>query len=59
MNPEDWCSCIDGALTKENYINSIKEAGFSDVKTLNEQVYINEDKTNRIITSVVIGATAK
>ena len=57
--PEDWCSCIDGALTKENYINSIKEAGFSDVKTLNEQVYINEDKTNRIITSVVIGATAK
>jgi len=59
VNPEDWCNCIDGALTKENYINSIKEAGFSDVKTLNEQIYINEDKTNRIITSVVIGATAK
>jgi len=59
VNPEDWCSCIDGALTKENYINSIKEAGFSDVKTLNEQIYITEDKTNRIITSVVIGATAK
>jgi arsenite methyltransferase len=59
VNPEDWCSCIDGALTKENYINTIKEAGFSDVKTLNEQIYINEDKTNRIITSVVIGATAK
>ncbi|MDW0301099.1 MAG: arsenite methyltransferase [Nitrososphaeraceae archaeon] len=59
VNPEDWCSCIDGALTKENYIDSIKEAGFSDVKTLNEQIYINEDKTNRIITSVVIGATAK
>jgi len=59
VNPEDWCNCIDGALTKENYINSIKEAGFSDVKTLNEQIYITEDKTNRIITSVVIGATAK
>ena len=59
VNPEDWCSCIDGALTKENYINIIKEAGFSDVKTLNEQIYITEDKTNRIITSVVIGATAK
>jgi arsenite methyltransferase len=59
MNPENWCSCIDGALTKQNFINSIKEAGFSDVKTLNEQIYINEDKTNRIITSVVIGATAK
>ena len=59
VNPEDWCNCIDGALTKENYINSIKEAGFSDVKTLNEQIYITEYKTNRIITSVVIGATAK
>ena len=59
VNPEDWCSCIDGALTKENYIKSIKEAGFSDVKTLNEQIYIYDDKTNRIITSVVIGATAK
>jgi len=59
VSPEDWCSCIDGALTKENYINIIKEAGFSDVKTLNEQIYITEYKTNRIITSVVIGATAK
>ena len=19
VNPEKWCSCIDGALTKENY----------------------------------------
>jgi arsenite methyltransferase len=23
VNSEDWCSCIDGALTKENYIESI------------------------------------
>jgi len=25
VNSEDWCSCIDGALTKENYIESIKK----------------------------------
>ena len=24
VNAENWCSCIDGALTKENYINSHK-----------------------------------
>ena len=55
--PINWCSCIDGALTKENYINSIKEAGFKDVKILNEQLYMDEDKTDgRIITSMVIGA---
>jgi arsenite methyltransferase len=28
VNSEDWCSCIDGALTKENYIESIRKAGF-------------------------------
>jgi arsenite methyltransferase len=59
VNPEDWCSCIDGALTKENYINRIREAGFSDVRTLNEQIYLNDDKTNRRITSVIIGAMTK
>ena len=56
VNAEDWCSCIDGALTKENYINSIKEAGFQDVKVLNEQLYMDDDKTGRKITSIVIGA---
>lgn len=57
INADKWCSCIDGALTKENYINSIKEAGFQDVKVLNEQVYMNESQTDgRKITSVVIGA---
>ena len=57
VNPDKWCSCIDGALTKENYVNSIKSAGFQDVKVLNEQLYMGEDKTDgRIITSLVIGA---
>jgi arsenite methyltransferase len=56
VNAEDWCSCIDGALTKENYINSIKDAGFQNVKVLNEQLYMDDDKTGRKITSVVIGA---
>jgi len=56
VNAEDWCSCIDGALTKENYVNSIKDAGFQDVKVLKEQLYMNDDKNGRKITSLVIGA---
>ena len=56
ISAENWCSCIDGALTKENYINSIKKAGFQDVKVLNEKLYMDDDKTGRKITSVVIGA---
>ena len=57
VNAEDWCSCIDGALTKENYINSIEEAGFQNVRILNEKTYMEPDnKSDRKITSVVIGA---
>jgi SAM-dependent methyltransferase len=57
VNADDWCSCIDGALTKENYTNSIKKAGFRNVRIFNEQLYMDEDKTNgRKITSLVIGA---
>ncbi|HEY9398622.1 MAG TPA: arsenite methyltransferase [Nitrososphaeraceae archaeon] len=56
INADDWCSCIDGALTKENYINSIKEAGFQNVRILNEKTYMEADTSERKITSVVIGA---
>lgn len=60
VNAENWCSCIDGALTKKNYINSIKEAGFENVRVLNEQLYMKEDKTGgRNISSIIVGAMTK
>ena len=55
LNPENWCKCIDGALTKVNYLNSIKAAGFQDIEILNEQPYLDE-KDGRKITSLVIRA---
>src|SRR5215210_8825709 len=59
-----WSSCIDGALTKEHYIDSIRQAGFQNVKVLSEQLYMDdEDDNNQAegkrkskITSVVIKA---
>jgi arsenite methyltransferase len=39
-NSEQWCSCIDGALTKENYLDSIRTAGFSNVLVLQETSYL-------------------
>jgi arsenite methyltransferase len=54
VNSEDWCSCIDGALTKENYIESIRKAGFKNIETSQEKFYIERD--GRKITSVVIKA---
>ena len=28
VDSDKWCSCIDGALTKENYLESIRKADF-------------------------------
>jgi SAM-dependent methyltransferase len=57
INAEQWCSCIDGALTQEHYIDSIKKAGFRDVSILDQRVYMEGEKVNgRKITSLVIKA---
>jgi ubiquinone/menaquinone biosynthesis C-methylase UbiE len=55
IKSEDWCDCIDGALTKENYIDSIMRAGFNKVEVIQETPYTERDA--RQITSVVIKAT--
>jgi SAM-dependent methyltransferase len=58
-NAGDWCSCIDGALTRENYIDSIKKAGFKSVDVLQETPYLEDKVENRKITSLVIKAVKK
>jgi arsenite methyltransferase len=40
IDAESWCSCIDGALTKDNYIKSIREAGFKNIEILDEKPYL-------------------
>ena len=57
IDPDKWCSCIDGALTKENYITSIKKGGFKKIEVLDERLYAEGDHVdNRRITSLVIKA---
>ena len=54
---DKWCSCIDGALTKEHYLDSIRKAGFSNVEVLEEKLYMVDDNMeDRRITSLVIKA---
>ncbi|HJU34925.1 MAG TPA: arsenite methyltransferase [Nitrososphaera sp.] len=60
-NAQMWSSCIDGALTKEHYIETIRHAGFQDIEVLSEQIYMADednqvDGKRRKITSVVIKA---
>ncbi len=33
ISVEKWCSCLDGALTKEHYLDSIKKAGFQNCQS--------------------------
>ena len=58
INTNDWCSCIDGALTKENYLQSIKDAGFQNIEILNEKTYMDETNFNdgRKIVSIIVKA---
>ena len=44
INTNNWCSCIDGALTKENYLQSIKDAGFQNIEIVNEKTYMDENQ---------------
>lgn len=59
-NAEKWSSCIDGALTKEHYLDNIKKAGFQNVEVLSEALYMNDGGTEQVntrkISSVVIKA---
>ena len=45
VDTEKWCSCIDGALTKKNYLDSIRKAAFKNVEILEE----NHTSTNKKI----------
>ena len=63
---ERWCSCIDGALTKENYIHSMEEAGFTTIEILDEKPYLEveqqgnqESSKGRKITSLTMKAIKK
>jgi arsenite methyltransferase len=57
INADNWCSCIDGALTKENYIESVREAGFTNIEILDERPYIEMEKgDDRKIISLTINA---
>ena len=56
INTDNWCSCIDGALTKEKYLQSIRDAGFQNIEILNEKTYMDENHFNdgREITSIIV-----
>lgn len=62
VDSDKWCNCIDGALTKENYLDSIRKAGFQNPEILEEKLYTQEESDNKVddnkrrISSIVVKA---
>jgi arsenite methyltransferase len=62
VDSDKWCNCIDGALTKENYLESIRKAGFKNPEILEEKLHTQEEGDNKIdgdkrkISSIVVKA---
>jgi arsenite methyltransferase len=59
INANNWCSCIDGALTKQNYLQSMRDAGFQNIEILNEKIYMDENhfSDGRKIISIIVKST--
>jgi len=49
MDPDAWCSCIAGAMKKEDYLRLIKSVGF-------EILDVDERSSDDIITSITVKA---
>ena len=63
VNEAKWCGCVDGALTKENYLDSIRKAGFTNIEILEERpgnvvedYNEHSEKKTRNITSITVKA---
>jgi len=41
-NREDWCGCVTGALTREEYIQKMEQAGFVDVQVIPDTALIEK-----------------
>ncbi len=56
-----WASCVGGALEKQQYLDSIKKAGFEDIRIVSESTYDMDvsDELKGKITSVKVEAHKK
>jgi SAM-dependent methyltransferase len=43
-----WAECIGGALTKKEYLDTIRKAGFGRIKVLDEKVFLEEGMSEKI-----------
>ncbi|HLG36584.1 MAG TPA: methyltransferase domain-containing protein, partial [Nitrososphaera sp.] len=57
IDADQWSACIDGAIPKQDYLASIKKAGFRDASLLVEREFAGGELVGgRKITSIVVRA---
>jgi len=52
-NFQAWAECIAGALDKNEYIETIKKAGFSDVNVVSEKVFTEPNMDRRLVGKII------
>ena len=52
-NFESWAACIAGAMDKQEYLDTIKNAGFKEVEIVSEKVYTEPNMDERIIGKII------
>lgn len=54
-----WAECLVGAYTEENYVNALKEAGFTQLKIHNQRDYFSHSSSQKTReTAADLGASA-
>lgn len=43
-----WADCIGGALLKTDYLDAMKQAGFKDIKIMDEKAFLEEGMSDKI-----------
>jgi ubiquinone/menaquinone biosynthesis C-methylase UbiE len=43
-----WADCIGGALVKREYLDAIAQAGFKDIRILDEKIFLEEGMSKKI-----------
>ena len=47
IKPEEWAACIAGAVTFEEYKDTLEKTGFKEIKASDEEHEINEEMTSK------------
>jgi SAM-dependent methyltransferase len=52
-DPDAWAGCIAGALEQQEYLKTIRKAGFEDIQVLSSRVFYLEGEGSRQLTKLL------